>query len=197
MLCTQFFFFLMIRRPPRSTHCISSAASDVYKRQEKISAVEFNKLMQGYDNMYWQVWQAGYYLPELKQARNSLHTDYYLQLINKQILSVTRNELKEPIRMVKQVSSSLIYDEISKSTHMELGLDPLHLPPQECLLKLLWKVNSDHSLFKMSEEEVQEEEQPVLINKAFLEQMYGQCNYQPSQSKGCLLYTSTSPRDQA
>eukprot|EP00825_Cyclidium_porcatum_P035639 TRINITY_DN37398_c0_g1_i1.p1 TRINITY_DN37398_c0_g1~~TRINITY_DN37398_c0_g1_i1.p1 ORF type:complete len:172 (+),score=31.30 TRINITY_DN37398_c0_g1_i1:44-559(+) len=27
------FFFLVIRRPPRSTHCISSAASDVYKRQ--------------------------------------------------------------------------------------------------------------------------------------------------------------------
>eukprot|EP00825_Cyclidium_porcatum_P017053 TRINITY_DN19903_c0_g1_i1.p3 TRINITY_DN19903_c0_g1~~TRINITY_DN19903_c0_g1_i1.p3 ORF type:complete len:101 (-),score=18.55 TRINITY_DN19903_c0_g1_i1:262-564(-) len=27
------FFFQMIRRPPRSTHCISSAASDVYKRQ--------------------------------------------------------------------------------------------------------------------------------------------------------------------
>jgi len=25
----------MIRRPPRSTHCISSAASDVYKRQQK------------------------------------------------------------------------------------------------------------------------------------------------------------------
>ena len=25
----------MIRRPPRSTHCISSAASDVYKRQPK------------------------------------------------------------------------------------------------------------------------------------------------------------------
>ena len=27
--------FLMIRRPPRSTHCISSAASEVYKRQER------------------------------------------------------------------------------------------------------------------------------------------------------------------
>ena len=27
-------YFLMIRRPPRSTHCISSAASDVYKRQQ-------------------------------------------------------------------------------------------------------------------------------------------------------------------
>eukprot|EP00825_Cyclidium_porcatum_P026548 TRINITY_DN28557_c0_g1_i1.p1 TRINITY_DN28557_c0_g1~~TRINITY_DN28557_c0_g1_i1.p1 ORF type:complete len:174 (-),score=46.20 TRINITY_DN28557_c0_g1_i1:122-643(-) len=35
ILCSTlcFFFFLMIRRPPRSTHCISSAASDVYKRQ--------------------------------------------------------------------------------------------------------------------------------------------------------------------
>ena len=28
-----YFRFLMIRRAPRSTHCISSAASDVYKRQ--------------------------------------------------------------------------------------------------------------------------------------------------------------------
>ncbi|VTU48037.1 hypothetical protein AMBR_DPAELIID_02793 [Lacticaseibacillus rhamnosus] len=27
------FFFLMIRRPPRSTQGVSSAASDVYKRQ--------------------------------------------------------------------------------------------------------------------------------------------------------------------
>ena len=27
------YMFLMIRRPPRATHCISSAASDVYKRQ--------------------------------------------------------------------------------------------------------------------------------------------------------------------
>ena len=29
----------MIRRPPRSTHCISSAASDVYKRQHAIDPV--------------------------------------------------------------------------------------------------------------------------------------------------------------
>ena len=29
----------MIRRPPRSRHCISSAASDVYKRQVEIEAL--------------------------------------------------------------------------------------------------------------------------------------------------------------
>ena len=32
-------FFLMIRRPPRSTLDRSSAASDVYKRQERPTAV--------------------------------------------------------------------------------------------------------------------------------------------------------------
>eukprot|EP00831_Metopus_contortus_P011945 TRINITY_DN14791_c0_g2_i3.p2 TRINITY_DN14791_c0_g2~~TRINITY_DN14791_c0_g2_i3.p2 ORF type:complete len:163 (-),score=18.83 TRINITY_DN14791_c0_g2_i3:442-930(-) len=31
------FFFLMIRRPPRSTQGVSSAASDVYKRQDSSS----------------------------------------------------------------------------------------------------------------------------------------------------------------
>ena len=40
-----FFFFLMIRRPPRSTLDRSSAASDVYKRQkvfkEKYPDIEF------------------------------------------------------------------------------------------------------------------------------------------------------------
>src|SRR5665254_10960 len=32
-----FFFFLMIRRPPRSTRVRSSAASDVYKRQARVT----------------------------------------------------------------------------------------------------------------------------------------------------------------
>src|SRR5450756_1626440 len=36
----MFFFFLMIRRPPRSTQSRSSAASDVYKRQGLESAVQ-------------------------------------------------------------------------------------------------------------------------------------------------------------
>ena len=39
-LC-HLFFFLMIRRPPRSTLDRSSAASDVYKRQHQIVGDEF------------------------------------------------------------------------------------------------------------------------------------------------------------
>eukprot|EP00831_Metopus_contortus_P043988 TRINITY_DN35293_c0_g1_i2.p1 TRINITY_DN35293_c0_g1~~TRINITY_DN35293_c0_g1_i2.p1 ORF type:complete len:190 (+),score=16.17 TRINITY_DN35293_c0_g1_i2:92-661(+) len=37
----EFFFFLMIRRPPRSTQGVSSAASDVYKRQALNGVVHF------------------------------------------------------------------------------------------------------------------------------------------------------------
>ena len=35
--CSSLFFFLMIRRPPRSTLDRSSAASDVYKRQVPVA----------------------------------------------------------------------------------------------------------------------------------------------------------------
>ena len=38
-----FFIFLMIRRPPRSTQSRSSAASDVYKRQQKNDEVTYGK----------------------------------------------------------------------------------------------------------------------------------------------------------
>ena len=34
------FFFLMIRRPPRSTQSRSSAASDVYKRQVRVKVYD-------------------------------------------------------------------------------------------------------------------------------------------------------------
>ena len=40
MPCIGDVFFLMIRRPPRSTLDRSSAASDVYKRQSESLAVE-------------------------------------------------------------------------------------------------------------------------------------------------------------
>jgi len=36
----------MIRRPPRSTHCISSAASDVYKRQMQAADAVYGVTMQ-------------------------------------------------------------------------------------------------------------------------------------------------------
>ena len=41
--CAGKIFFLMIRRPPRSTRKESSAASDVYKRQVIVPVKEFLK----------------------------------------------------------------------------------------------------------------------------------------------------------
>eukprot|EP00831_Metopus_contortus_P017290 TRINITY_DN17283_c0_g1_i3.p1 TRINITY_DN17283_c0_g1~~TRINITY_DN17283_c0_g1_i3.p1 ORF type:complete len:139 (-),score=30.98 TRINITY_DN17283_c0_g1_i3:102-518(-) len=44
-----FFFFLMIRRPPRSTQGVSSAASDVYKRQyqRRVHGIIYTIISQG------------------------------------------------------------------------------------------------------------------------------------------------------
>eukprot|EP00825_Cyclidium_porcatum_P033688 TRINITY_DN35653_c0_g1_i1.p4 TRINITY_DN35653_c0_g1~~TRINITY_DN35653_c0_g1_i1.p4 ORF type:complete len:112 (+),score=19.03 TRINITY_DN35653_c0_g1_i1:7-342(+) len=44
------FFFLLIRQPTKSTHCISSAASDVYKRQESTKGTS-TKRARGCKNM--------------------------------------------------------------------------------------------------------------------------------------------------
>ena len=46
-LCDCGFFFLMIRRPPRSTLDRSSAASDVYKRQVNHRARQFGRTKYG------------------------------------------------------------------------------------------------------------------------------------------------------
>ena len=43
-------FFLMIRRPPRSTRKESSAASDVYKRQQLDRAPDFGSGGSGFDS---------------------------------------------------------------------------------------------------------------------------------------------------
>eukprot|EP00825_Cyclidium_porcatum_P004886 TRINITY_DN12320_c0_g1_i2.p3 TRINITY_DN12320_c0_g1~~TRINITY_DN12320_c0_g1_i2.p3 ORF type:complete len:102 (-),score=35.79 TRINITY_DN12320_c0_g1_i2:381-686(-) len=43
----------MIRRPPRSTHCISSAASDVYKRQVSTQSTWGDNYILSQINLNW------------------------------------------------------------------------------------------------------------------------------------------------
>ena len=50
----------MIRRPPRSTHCISSAASDVYKRQHEDFSGQYGKFYASFRNQQWYQDQVTY-----------------------------------------------------------------------------------------------------------------------------------------
>ena len=59
----------MIRRPPRSTHCISSAASDVYKRQD----LHFDAITPQFVLSY-ETW-----LRERRLCRNS--TSFYMRIM--------------------------------------------------------------------------------------------------------------------
>eukprot|EP00825_Cyclidium_porcatum_P052207 TRINITY_DN9818_c0_g1_i3.p1 TRINITY_DN9818_c0_g1~~TRINITY_DN9818_c0_g1_i3.p1 ORF type:complete len:159 (+),score=51.96 TRINITY_DN9818_c0_g1_i3:95-571(+) len=91
----RLFFFLMIRRPPRSTHCISSAASDVYKRQYQrrvhgMAQGSFNVVLQNtaktlYDidlqiNRYGKPYDAAFqYMKKKAQELTNLEiSNYYL-----------------------------------------------------------------------------------------------------------------------
>eukprot|EP00831_Metopus_contortus_P013510 TRINITY_DN15483_c0_g1_i3.p2 TRINITY_DN15483_c0_g1~~TRINITY_DN15483_c0_g1_i3.p2 ORF type:complete len:112 (+),score=27.03 TRINITY_DN15483_c0_g1_i3:72-407(+) len=59
LTCFVMFFFLMIRRPPRSTQGVSSAASDVYKRQLLYGACEsFYKEGMGPEELFEVISQA-------------------------------------------------------------------------------------------------------------------------------------------
>ena len=67
------FFFLMIRRPPRSTLDRSSAASDVYKRQSMQHAFSLPYAL-------LEDQQSGQLLDKLNKARNSIQTVSYTHL---------------------------------------------------------------------------------------------------------------------
>ena len=65
----------MIRRPPRSTHCISSAASDVYKRQ--ITTCKRKRELANVDRIY-EIIKASYtekqldYIPSIAEISGKI-----------------------------------------------------------------------------------------------------------------------------
>eukprot|EP00831_Metopus_contortus_P061387 TRINITY_DN53240_c0_g1_i2.p1 TRINITY_DN53240_c0_g1~~TRINITY_DN53240_c0_g1_i2.p1 ORF type:complete len:122 (-),score=8.34 TRINITY_DN53240_c0_g1_i2:88-453(-) len=66
------FFFLMIRRPPRSTQGVSSAASDVYKRQVQ------NHCSHNNNNLSWHI--SHFFLIHLEHFKIELSSFYTLTL---------------------------------------------------------------------------------------------------------------------
>ena len=69
----MFFFFLMIRRPPRSTLDRSSAASDVYKRQVSARALLL-ALLRGKKLDLEQVAKPPVFVPENTTGRDILES---------------------------------------------------------------------------------------------------------------------------
>lgn len=104
--------------------------------------------MKGYENMYYKIRGAGFYLPDIETCRYSLHEEYLRKLINGEIFSIRNSELTEPIVMVKKKTCSELFDEILKfKTEKQLGFDVMHLPPKDYLLKMLWVLNKAHKFF--------------------------------------------------
>eukprot|EP00825_Cyclidium_porcatum_P025662 TRINITY_DN27831_c0_g1_i4.p1 TRINITY_DN27831_c0_g1~~TRINITY_DN27831_c0_g1_i4.p1 ORF type:complete len:153 (-),score=12.17 TRINITY_DN27831_c0_g1_i4:7-465(-) len=90
----------MIRRPPRSTHCISSAASDVYKRQLLGRLVESLELVLQIQMCYWYQWDGNVPRGTLKKTIMELK-EYVRTIENYPIDGISFKDittlLKEPI----------------------------------------------------------------------------------------------------
>eukprot|EP00825_Cyclidium_porcatum_P018809 TRINITY_DN2140_c0_g1_i4.p1 TRINITY_DN2140_c0_g1~~TRINITY_DN2140_c0_g1_i4.p1 ORF type:complete len:148 (+),score=23.44 TRINITY_DN2140_c0_g1_i4:143-586(+) len=66
----------MIRRPPRSTHCISSAASDVYKRQNTYN-INIYILKKNYINVF-ESQVKNKYRYKIKYEEQNLFTQHFI-----------------------------------------------------------------------------------------------------------------------
>eukprot|EP00825_Cyclidium_porcatum_P031351 TRINITY_DN33203_c0_g1_i1.p1 TRINITY_DN33203_c0_g1~~TRINITY_DN33203_c0_g1_i1.p1 ORF type:complete len:155 (+),score=38.00 TRINITY_DN33203_c0_g1_i1:100-564(+) len=84
----------MIRRPPRSTHCISSAASDVYKRQVHGRQKQLKKLDLLVNN-------------SLSSNNNNSNQNSYV--INPQYTTQTEKQNKDIIKLMSQTTYDFNY----------------------------------------------------------------------------------------
>eukprot|EP00826_Nyctotherus_ovalis_P052231 TRINITY_DN6598_c0_g2_i1.p1 TRINITY_DN6598_c0_g2~~TRINITY_DN6598_c0_g2_i1.p1 ORF type:complete len:136 (-),score=48.32 TRINITY_DN6598_c0_g2_i1:74-460(-) len=80
----------MIRRPPRSTHCISSAASDVYKRQIMESA---NPLEEPYLKLKSSDGRVFYVLERVARTSKTIRT---MMESKGAMIEQSRNEISFP-----------------------------------------------------------------------------------------------------
>eukprot|EP00826_Nyctotherus_ovalis_P026426 TRINITY_DN20638_c0_g1_i4.p2 TRINITY_DN20638_c0_g1~~TRINITY_DN20638_c0_g1_i4.p2 ORF type:complete len:159 (-),score=71.00 TRINITY_DN20638_c0_g1_i4:250-702(-) len=104
----------MIRRPPRSTHCISSAASDVYKRQALYQALaqKNEKLMKE--------------LKEQRQACNELMTKVFAY---QSMLEEVKVGSESPSRTAQSPAMELSKQVIDRASEHESS--PQRLSPLE------------------------------------------------------------------
>eukprot|EP01016_Furgasonia_blochmanni_P014291 TRINITY_DN17462_c0_g1_i1.p1 TRINITY_DN17462_c0_g1~~TRINITY_DN17462_c0_g1_i1.p1 ORF type:complete len:295 (+),score=76.87 TRINITY_DN17462_c0_g1_i1:3-887(+) len=82
-MCIRDFFFLMIRRPPRSTQSRSSAASDVYKRQIYLLLLTISALSEGLNYPDYDLFSKEYIYAKICTVNRFGHAmDYF---VNKDI----------------------------------------------------------------------------------------------------------------
>eukprot|EP00825_Cyclidium_porcatum_P021882 TRINITY_DN2425_c0_g1_i1.p1 TRINITY_DN2425_c0_g1~~TRINITY_DN2425_c0_g1_i1.p1 ORF type:complete len:255 (-),score=60.95 TRINITY_DN2425_c0_g1_i1:302-1066(-) len=134
-ICFVFFFFLMIRRPPRSTHCISSAASDVYKRQYQRRVHGGLQSMIQDQQQYLPYQSNSKYRSEIqpdfaqqqnlsKQSANQNNsTMTFAQLQSKNEPSQKLSEAKQPEEKVEQQPQNITQNQLSEQINVNVNVN--------------------------------------------------------------------------
>lgn len=97
-------------------------------------------------------------VPDIKSTQSTLHREYFQKLINGEIIGVMRKELISPVKCVKDVTNSQIYDEIVKIAKKANRTWPFPPTLQRILAKkILWKLDNNHHFFSFINENEAEE----------------------------------------
>eukprot|EP00825_Cyclidium_porcatum_P017841 TRINITY_DN20501_c0_g1_i1.p1 TRINITY_DN20501_c0_g1~~TRINITY_DN20501_c0_g1_i1.p1 ORF type:complete len:171 (-),score=47.50 TRINITY_DN20501_c0_g1_i1:105-617(-) len=170
----------MIRRPPRSTHCISSAASDVYKRQ-------YQRRVHGEKKINQQ---------ELRQFRfhqKKFMQQQSLELKKDDVDQIDSNQEESADDSEYEKSQVKLLDALHSS---ETGVEAYYAKQ---LYQLVYRRFDNSNCNKMQNisaryfsglfYNIQQLSQKDQVINLF--------NIVKEQNNNCLLYTSPSPRDQA
>eukprot|EP00825_Cyclidium_porcatum_P002664 TRINITY_DN11237_c0_g1_i2.p3 TRINITY_DN11237_c0_g1~~TRINITY_DN11237_c0_g1_i2.p3 ORF type:complete len:133 (-),score=29.03 TRINITY_DN11237_c0_g1_i2:636-1034(-) len=132
-MCVIYFFFLMIRRPPRSTHCISSAASDVYKRQVSTQSTWAEYM--GGDRRVLGIGQSGVGV-EMGQKLAGI------SLLGGEMRSMEKPDSMRgfPIQLVDAGVDSILQTELAADQEIEVDIDPLLSQAEDKVIQTVQRI---------------------------------------------------------
>eukprot|EP00826_Nyctotherus_ovalis_P036230 TRINITY_DN3197_c0_g4_i1.p1 TRINITY_DN3197_c0_g4~~TRINITY_DN3197_c0_g4_i1.p1 ORF type:complete len:117 (+),score=5.64 TRINITY_DN3197_c0_g4_i1:23-352(+) len=107
----------MIRRPPRSTHCISSAASDVYKRQTPVCTTQHALML--------------YKIREQSLA-------YYMKYSTRQLIIITDSISDGTFHYIINTITMLLIN--TNGTQGTLHFSPIERRVQHCHCRILYRL---------------------------------------------------------
>eukprot|EP00825_Cyclidium_porcatum_P044579 TRINITY_DN6586_c0_g1_i1.p2 TRINITY_DN6586_c0_g1~~TRINITY_DN6586_c0_g1_i1.p2 ORF type:complete len:149 (-),score=53.33 TRINITY_DN6586_c0_g1_i1:281-727(-) len=103
----------MIRRPPRSTHCISSAASDVYKRQKE------EQIFTDYEQIEQENLQKKIQLQQIELLQQKIKDKAANKIKNQQTIKAQNLEIEKPDNTLKDYQTNLTSFEVESNINFQ------------------------------------------------------------------------------
>ncbi|KAL4500834.1 hypothetical protein ABPG72_020068 [Tetrahymena utriculariae] len=148
-----------------SKKMVAENESQLAQKTDLLSKSDANAAIRGIDNLYWAIYQLGYYLPS--RGSQCISSQYLIGVMNKQIYCPQRVQVTAGRQTYKKCKKVEIYNQLCKSKNDTLGFDITRLPDKQWLIDVLYLLNSEHELFQFCENQEKEEQHVMLPLQLF------------------------------